>query len=229
MRRLFVMAAALVLVAVPSVRGVDTTIKGERMELLNKGEEVLFSGGVRLDRGNDTLLARTMRTNQNRDRVNVKGDVKLTRKMSSTETWKGFGDAGFYNVTNGTGYLLGGVNRAHLIRTEVVSTAAVKTADIFADRIDFYREGQRAFAKGNVYGKLSDPVTGDVYEFRSEEAEHRGAEGCVVLTGATEKPVVTHVGQKRSKRITGKKIIYYIQSRRLVSTNNAEAVLRQEK
>jgi lipopolysaccharide export system protein LptA len=230
-RRLMVAAAihAAALLAAPASHSVDTTIKGARMELVDKGEEVVFTGGVRLERGTDTVIAKTMRTNKARDRVAVKGDVRLTRLTSATETWKAFGDSGFYNTKDGTGYLVGAVKRAHMTRTEVLSSTSSRYSEIYADRIDFVREGQRAFAQGHVYGKMADPDTGDVYEFNSEEAEHRGDEGRIILTGPTTRPVITQNGPRGFKRVTGKTIIYYIDRRKLISTNNAEAVLQQVK
>lgn len=219
---------ALLLTAL-AVHGVDTTITGGRMEMVDKGQEVRFTGGVKLSRGTDTLVSREMRTNRTRDKVNVKGDVRLTRNASSTETWKAFGDSGFYDTKDGTGYLIGTVKRAHVTRTEVLSSTQTRLTDIYADRINFYREGDRAFAQGNVYGKTIDPKTGDVFEFHSQEAEHLGNEGKVTLTGPTEKPVLTQRTPKGTKRITGKTIIYYIEQRRLISKNSAEAVMLQEK
>jgi len=228
-RRVVFLGAAALFAAVPILYSVTTTISGARMEMIGKGEEVLFTGGVKLVRGTDTLISREMRTNRTRDKVNVKGDVKLIRKLSSTETWKAFGDSGYYDTKDGTGYLLGKVKRAHIMRAEVLSATQTRVTDIWADRIDFEREGQRAFAQGNVYGKTIDPKTGDVLEFRSQEAEHLGQEGKVTLTGPTEKPVLDQTTLKGTKRITGKTIIYYIDERRLISRDTAEAVIRQEK
>jgi lipopolysaccharide export system protein LptA len=218
---------AAVFFAALAVYSIDTTIQGARMELVDKGKEVLFSGGVKLVRGTDTMLAREMRTNQTRDKVNVKGNVRLTREASSTDTWKAFGDLGFYNTKDGTGYLIGTAKRAHVTRTEVVTSTITRLTEIFADRIDFVREGQRAFARGNVYGKTVDPKTGDVYEFQSAEADHFGDDGRVVLRGGPEQPVITSTGPKGTRRVTGKTLIYYIDARRLVSTENAEAVVHE--
>ena len=229
MKRLAVIAAAALFAAAPIVYAVDTTISGGRMEMVDKGQEVRFTGGVKLLRGIDTLTSKEMRTNRTRDKVNVKGNVKLTRNASSTETWKAFGDTGFYDTKEGTGYLIGTVKRARVTRTEIFSSTQTRVTDIFADRIDFYRDGQRAFAQGNVYGKTIDPKSGDVMEFRSQEAEHLGDEGKVTLTGRTEMPVLTQTGVKGTKRVTGKTIIYYIGSQRLISKDSAQAVVVQEK
>lgn len=230
MKRAFVaVLASAAFFAAPVVHGVDTTITGARMELINKGDEVLFSGGVKLDRGIDHVRSRQMRTNKTRDKVTLTGNVRLVRKASSTDTWKAFGDLGFYNTKDGTGYLIGSAKRAHVERTEILSSTMTRVTDIYADRIDFAREGQRAFAQGNVYGRTTDPQTGDVYEFHSQEAEHRGDEKRVILTGPTEKPVLTQTGKKGTRRVTGKTIIYYIDTRRLVAKNAAQAVMRQPK
>jgi lipopolysaccharide export system protein LptA len=227
-KRVALFATAALFAAAPAAHGVDTTISGGRMELVNKGDEALFTGGVTLERGADTLLSREMRTNRARDKINVKGNIRMTRHVSSTETWKAFGDTGFYSTKDGAGYLIGTAKRAHVTRTEIVSSTETRVMDIFADRIDFVREGQRTFAQGNVYGKTIDPKTGDVMEFHSQEAEHLGDEGRVTLTGKTEKPVLTQAGVKGTKRVTGKTIIYYIDTRRLVSKDSAEAVMRQK-
>lgn len=206
----------------------NTTITGERMELLNKGEVVVFSGNVHLVRGDDDMRAAEMKTNKARDRITARGRVRLVRIASATETWKGFGDVGHYETQTGTGYLLGLDKRARMVREEVVSSTETRTMEILADRIDFSREPQRAFARGSVFGTTTDPETGERYEFRAAEAEYRGAERRIILFGEP-RPVLTQSGGPKTRRITGDRIIYYLDQRRLISEGSARAVTREEK
>ncbi|MBV9079775.1 MAG: hypothetical protein JO102_01505 [Elusimicrobia bacterium] len=226
-RDVALLAAALL--AAPLAHGVDTTIKGGRMEILNKGGEAVFTGGVKLDRGTDEMRAEEMRTNRERDKISAKGNVSLFRQTSATETWRAYGESGFYDTKTGDGYLVGKKKQARVIRTEILSSTATRQIEILADRIDFAKEGQRATAKGLVYGKTVDPDTGDLYVFESDQADYQGDDKQIILTGADLMPLLTQTGPKETRRVTGEKIIYYIDSRRLISEGSAQAVLRQEK
>src|SRR4051812_41329151 len=90
------------------VRGEDTVIKGDTMELQDQGQRVLFRGGVKLTRGTDILKAHEMETNKGRDKVTATGNVELFRVLSPSEKLKGYGRKGFYDTNAGEGYLLGG-------------------------------------------------------------------------------------------------------------------------
>jgi lipopolysaccharide export system protein LptA len=207
----------------------DTTITGDRMEFLNKGAEVLFTGGVHLVRGTDDIKASEMRTNKERDKVTAKGDVKLFRQTSATETWRAFGDSGFYDTQSGQGYLKGKRRRqAKLVREEVVTSTITRTIVLFADRIDFSKEPQRAYAVGHVHGETTDPKTGDNYEFDAHEAEYRGDDKRVVLFGKP-RPIVNQPNGPKAKRVTGDRIIYYVDERRMIAEGSARAVLRELK
>lgn len=226
MRRLALSVLLLTLAAAAGAE--DTTITGDRMELVDKGNQVIFSGGVHLVRGPDDMRATEMRTNKTRDKITAKGKVRLVRKASSTETWKGFGDVGHYETDTGTGYLLGTRKQARLIRDAVTESSATQSMDIIADRIDFSREPQRAYARGKVYGKTIDPKSGETYEFYAAEAEYRGSERRVILLGLP-RPVILQTGLRKVRRVTGDRIIYYIDERRLISEGSAQAYTREEK
>ena len=173
----------LLFLGVTSLFGIETTIKGGKMELLKKGEVVLFKEGVRLDRGPDSLKAREMETTNKRDKVKARGDVQFIRHMSSTETLRGFGRSGFYNTQKGEGYLQGGIRRAHLIYQEVITSTQTRRVDIYAKKIDFLRNRSKAIARHKVYGKTTDPESGDKYEFWADKAEYFGDEKKIILTG----------------------------------------------
>ncbi len=227
MKRIFLPALLLLVSAFSAAE--ETTITGDRMELLDKGAQVVFTGGVHLVRGTDDMRAEQMRTNRERNKITATGKVRLIRQESSTETWKGFGDTGHYETDMGTGYLIGGKKKqAKLTRDAVLSSSQTQSMEITADRIDFSREPQRAYARGRVYGKTVDAKTGEIYEFYAAEAEYRGAERRVILLGVPT-PVVTQTGVRKMRRITGERIIYYIDQRRVISEGSARAYTREEK
>jgi lipopolysaccharide export system protein LptA len=203
---------------------VDTTIKGGRMELVNQGESVLFTNGVRLDHGTDQLKSERMRTNKTRDKVDAAGNVRLFRQVSSTETWNGFGESGFYDTKAGSGYLMGSKNDpAHLIRTEILTSTSSRVMHLYAHRIEFYREPQRTIATGQVRGSTMDPQTLDQSEFWSDQADFDGAAKAVTLTGAVQ-PRVRQQNGLNEKTVTGDKIVYSTESQRFLSDGHAQAV-----
>jgi lipopolysaccharide export system protein LptA len=216
---------ALMMAMASSVGAVETRIKGGRMELLNKGDTVAFDGGVRLERGSDTVKADHMTTNGARDKVSAHGNVTLLRLVSSTETWRGYGSSASYDTKTGAGTLIGDKQRAHLIRTTVVvsTTEAVQKMDIFAKRFDFKEGGKHALARGDVYGKSSDPDTGAGYEFWSDEALYDANSRLITLTGSTQ-PKLKQTTSEDFKTVIGDTITYQIDNRKLVSSGNAEAV-----
>jgi lipopolysaccharide export system protein LptA len=217
------------ILSVAPLAAVETRIKGGRMEMINKGETVLFVDGVQLDRGTDRVQANRMETNKQRDQVKTKGNVRLFRQVSSTETWQGFGESGFYNTQNGTGYLLGeGKKKARIVHTEVLSSTVTRVVHLTADRIDFMREAKKATAKGFVQGDSVDQITGDRYEFWSDVADLDGESNKVTLYGASQ-PIVIQTAVEGRRRVRGDKIVYFTESHRLSSEGNAEAVFEDER
>jgi lipopolysaccharide export system protein LptA len=215
--------------SVVSARAVDTTISGGRMELLNKGDKVLFTGGVELNRGADKVLANKMTTNKKRDRVRVEGNVRLYRKISSTETWEGTGASGFYNTVHGSGYLEGAKGvKAHIVHTEILSSTSTRIVHIYADRIDFSRAPQSATATGRVEGKTVDPQTGDHFDFWAEHAFFDGTTKELTLDG-TPQPVVIQTLVDGRRVLKGDKIVYFNETQHMTSEGNAEAVFEDAK
>lgn len=207
--------------------GVDTTIKGGRMELLDKGNKVHFTDNVRLERGSDVLQSREMITNKGRDKVTAKGNVQLLRVVSENEQYRGTGASGFYDTQTGEGYLIGQNPKAHMIYTEVLSATATRHLDVYAERFDFYKTKSDVSADREVYGKTIDPETQNIYEFWSDQAFYNGQSKKVDLTG-TVQPIVKEQGEKGRKDVRGDRITYFLDSRRFISEGNAQAVFIDE-
>jgi lipopolysaccharide export system protein LptA len=218
----------LCLLAPGAARAVDTTITGGRMELLNKGDKILFTGGVVLIRGNDKLTSTQMTTNKKRDKIDVAGNVRLFRRVSSTETWEATGDSGFYNTQQGSGYLIGSAQKAHVVRTEILSSTMSRVVNLYADRIDFAKAKQFATAKGGVQGKSVDPTNGDHYDFWSDQADFDGEASRITLTGEVQ-PLVIQTLEKGRRVIKGDKIVYFQKDQRMISEGHAEAVFEDVK
>jgi len=193
------------------------------MELLNKGETVVFSDGVSLVRSSDTLTADKMVTDKERDKIHAYGDVCLHRKMNDGESWKGYGAEGFYDTKPGTGFLLGKGKQAHLIYNQVLSSTETRKIDLFADRVDFSNPSQIGYAKGNVYGRTVDPGTSDLYEFWSQNAELDKQKNVIILSGRVQ-PLVTQTKGDEKKNIRGDVITYYIDSKKFVAEGKSQAV-----
>lgn len=220
---------AWLFVLATQVSAVDTTITGGRMELLNKGETVLFTGGVELNRGIDRVLANQMKTNKQRDQVTAEGNVRLYRHVSSTETWEGSGDTGFYNTKQGAGYLLGRKTaQAHISHTEILSSTMTRVIHLYGDRIDFSRSPQQVIATGHVAGNTIDPETGDHFDFWADRALFDGDQHAVTLTGESQ-PIAIQTLQTGRRVIKGDKITYFHQSQRMISDGHAQAVFEDVK
>lgn len=198
------------------------------MELINKGQEVVFSGGVKMTQATDVLTAREMRTTQKRDKITAKGDVKLFRQVSATETWKGSGEKGSYDAASGMGTLWGGVNPAAINKSEIVSSTMTRIIDLWGDQIDFFREIKMAKAVGRAQGKTVDPHTGEQYEFWSDQAVYDGKMKVLVLTSKTRARIL-QTGQTSKREVFGRTITYYVDSGRMVSDGEAQAVMVDEK
>ncbi len=208
---------------------VETTIKGGRMELVNKGESVVFSEGVQLDRGGDQLKAKKMKTNRDRSQIYAEGNVQLFRQVSATETWHAYGESGYYDTKAGGGYLTGPEkNKAHVIHTEIITSTSSRVVHLYAYRIDFFREVKNAFAKGAVHGSTVDPSTGEQYEFWSDEANFEGAKNTLTLTGSPQ-PVVIQTLATGKRTVKGDKIVYNTELKTMASEGNAEAIFEDEK
>ncbi len=214
---------AMTLFFLPTGLFAETVIKGGQMELNDKGEVVLFKDGVRLERDGDIVDARQMKTTKKRDKINASGNVKLFRKFSATETWKAFGETGYFETQTNNGYLIGGAKGAHMIRTELLSSTRTRQMDIFATRFDFSDERGHARASGKVYAKTVDPETAAQYEFWSEEADYDEKEKQIVLSGEVQSRVL-QTERKGSKTVTGDTIVYRIDTRGFTSRGRAQAV-----
>jgi len=221
--------AGMTMALTVSTSAVETTVKGGHMELLDKGEKVMFKNGVRLERGDDVVEAQEMITTKERDRVNAYGNVKLFREVSSTETWRGRGNEGYYNTKTGEGFLVGEKEQARLIRTEVLSSTSTRELNVVADRIDFERNENQsgAVAKGRVYTKTIDPDTNNLYEFWAEEAVYDGKEKKLTLTGKKQ-PRVRESGVKGTKNIRGNVIVYRVEEKIFISDGDAVAIFVDE-
>jgi lipopolysaccharide export system protein LptA len=202
---------------------VETTVKGGHMELLEKGEKVLFRDNVRMERGTDVVQANEMVTTKERDKLSARGNVRLFREVSSTETWRGRGAEGFYNTKTGEGYLVGRVEQANLIRTEVLTSTSSREINVLADRIDFERNVSQAVATGRVYTKTIDPETKNLYEFWSDRAVYDGANKMLTLSGDVQ-PRVKETASDGTKIITGNTITYQVERKVFVSDGDAVAV-----
>jgi lipopolysaccharide export system protein LptA len=217
-------AAVLVLMMISTgLLAVETTVKGGHMELLDKGEKILFRDGVKLTRGTDVVTAKEMLTTKERDKVTATGNVKLFRTVSSTENWKGTGSEGFYNTRTGDGYLVKKKNKAELMRTEVISSTVTRHMNVFADRIDFAKESSKAVATGRVYGKTVDPDTNNLYEFWSDRAHYDGSGKKIILSGDSPSRV-RETGERGIRNITGNVITYFMDTKKFISDGDAMAV-----
>jgi lipopolysaccharide export system protein LptA len=177
----------------------ETIIKGAKMEIINKGESMIFSGGVKMLRGDDIVESETMKTNKTRDKIFAEGNVRLFRKTSSTETWQGFGKNGYFDNQSGSAYLTGNGKQAHVIRTEILSSTSSRVTDIYADRIDIFKAKETAKAQGQVSGIGVDPDTKDKFQFNSDVADYDGKLKTLILSGSSQSTLTqTSIDAKRT-------------------------------
>jgi lipopolysaccharide export system protein LptA len=207
-----------------SLYATDTVIKGDTMEVQDRGEKVIFLGHVILDKGADRIWADRMETNKGRDKVFANGNVKLLRHMSSTETINAFGREGMYDTHSGAGFILGQKEQSHVIYSQVLSSTLTRTVDILADRFDFSRATATGTATGNVYGTTFDPETKDLYKFWSDIAVYDNVEKTIHLTGKVQ----PHTEQQNTgieRHMHGNEITYFYESKKFISKGDAMAVI----
>jgi lipopolysaccharide export system protein LptA len=213
----------IVLCFFSQVRAGDTTIKGDTMELIDKGNIVKFKGHVVLHRGTDVLKANHMETTKTREEVKASGRVELLRDLDTGEKLKAFGDRGFFNTTTGDGYLVGEKKLSHVIYHQSVATGT-RVMDVYADRFDFSQTQSTGVATGRVNGTTRDAATGTDYQFWAPKAEiHQGRQQ-VHLTGGDDKARVRQVNESGDREIEGVAITYNLEKRTLHAVGNAQAV-----
>ncbi len=222
MRRTFFLI--LLTLGMTSLRAAETTITGNSMELLDRGEEVLFTGKVKLERGTDVIKAGWMKTSKYKDKVNAKGNVELLRTMPDGEKVKAYGDEAFYNAETGQGHILGTKKKkSHVIYSQVVSATATRTLDMYAHRFDFSENTSTGTARGAVYGISPDVQTGTPYEFWSEKADLDNQKKNIHLTGETQ-PKVRQAIDNGSRTIVGDSIVYSYETKKFEANGRAQAV-----
>ena len=101
------------LVPAAGLRALDapkTIVKGQKMEVIKRGESVAFSGGVTMTRGDDFMSADRMINHEKQGITEACGNVYLRRKDpvhgSQSEAW---GDEGTYDSNQTSGTLRGNV------------------------------------------------------------------------------------------------------------------------
>src|SRR5262245_36469236 len=76
-----------------------TVITGSQMNLLNKGDAVEFVGGVKVVRGNDSLSANKVLSEEKKGMVHAWGDVYLRRDIPDENVrWEAWAQEGAYNT-----------------------------------------------------------------------------------------------------------------------------------
>ena len=219
-------STSLILIAIfPIFIGAaETTISGNTMELVDRGESVLFKGDVKLERGTDVIKADWMQTSKYKDKINAKGQVELQRFMPDGEKIKAFGDTAFFNSKSGEGYILGSRKKlSHVIYTQVVSSTASKTLDMYAKRFDFSENATTGTASGTVYGKSPDEESGMPYEFWSDQADLDNQSKSIRLTGIVQ-PKVKQAFPGGNRTITGDTIVYSYEAKKFQAQGRAQAV-----
>lgn len=117
-------AAAFLLLAAWAAAGAaepdppKTVITGDRMNILDQGDAVEFTGGVKMVRGDDTLTADRMVSDEKNKTVRAWGRVHWRRDVPLEGIrWDVWGDEGFFDSANSSGTLRGKRKQARVRRS----------------------------------------------------------------------------------------------------------------
>jgi hypothetical protein len=119
-----------------------TTITGEKMNILSKGDVIEFSGDVKMVRGEDVLTADRVRMDEKTGLARAWGRVHLTRRQSEEGLlWEAWADAALYDSRASSGTLWGTRDAARLMRSPLKpGPGAPAPFALAADRVTLYQE-----------------------------------------------------------------------------------------
>lgn len=121
-----------------------TVITGSRMNLLNKGDAVEFVGGVKVVRGNDSLSADKVLSEEKNGYVHAWGNVYLRRDVPEENVrWEAWSQEGVYLTDASSATLWNKTSRVKLKRSSLSSVDTVPSRsshlEMKAIRVTFFQ------------------------------------------------------------------------------------------
>lgn len=201
---------------IPLVLAEDTSekvvITGETMELKDRGNTTIFRGGVKLQRGNSTLLGDEMHYNKRKGFVEITGNVLLRFRSPQGETVYAKGKSAEYNEKDGTGHIGG--------NPEIVRTARdeIGQINLYADDLYFDDVKEEVRASGNVH------IIQYQTESRSHEALFKNKEDTLILSGGN--PVLLRKDSESMGEYHGDTITILYRENKVILEKNVRGWIR---
>jgi len=214
-----------------------TIITGNRMEVLEKGDVLIFEGNVRVRRGTDELRANIVKSYEKEYRIEAYGKVKLERYTREGEKWEIWGDRGIWSKIVSSGTIWGDQKQVRILRTlrdnpdDKLKIKAWRL-DIREKSISTISEGTfRATAWRNVYivhHRLTETGKNKKIEETKTWSRKCHFEGdLVTLTGGFggKMPRVLQIVSGEKRYLTGERIIYDVSKKSLVAEGQAKMAM----
>lgn len=238
---------------------VKTVITGARMNLIQKGAAVEFTGGVTMQRGPDLLKADRMVSDEKNGLTQAWGRVYLRRDdPAAGARWEAWSEEAQYAKNLSSGTLWGKKEPARVLRKPLSGEG--EQLEMRGYRITFYEAApvapstspaQVVEAEKRVYVRMEEepekegPPSARVTEIWAGRCEYDGRLSSTTFTGgygdpapesaiAGRDPAFPLARQREDgdvRELTGESVTYMLDERRLLAEGNVRAVIlgREEK
>lgn len=252
--------AAMVAVSTPAVSlstgpvapPPKTVITSKKVQVLQRGRAVEFTGDVTLTREGDRLTADRVVTEEGNTVARAWGHVALSRNSPVENlTWEAWGDEAAYDTSNSSGTLWGVTAPARAARAMILADGKKEVRfQLEAQRITFFQDRSGGVAESSAPLSMAD-AGGGVF-IRSEESAPRprrtelwsgravfdGREGRLTLENGfrpppgfsntmppseSDRPFCRQTVGREIRDVSGEVMTYRPSTRRLVVERNAMA------
>ncbi|MFH1540868.1 MAG: LptA/OstA family protein [Elusimicrobiota bacterium] len=199
-----------------------TTITGDKMRILQKGDILEFLGNVKLVQQNLTICADEMKSNEKTGIVEGCGNITI-HYSSGTENTFAWCDVAEYDKNNGVGIFTGNVKvKKTLHRPSVKKKSELSKSLINTDDIDLTCEKLKIFESGNSFHAIKNvKIIQPQMQTTSNEAFYDTKTKEIFLTGGHPKTVRTD--DKGYFEYSGDKIFLTVDKETVTILGNVKA------
>jgi len=186
-----------------------TTITGDRMKILSKGDVMEFIGNVRFTQRNMEIIADEMKSNDKNGEITGKGNINIIYS-SGTIRAHGWADNAEYNKNTGSGIFYGNVKMKRLLTDNTTNVI-----NMTCDKLEMSDFGDKFHAVKNVRIFQEDA------EMLSDEAFYDQNSDEITLLGGP--PKIIRADEKNYSEYTGDKIILSLSKEILTILGNVKS------
>ncbi|OGS45963.1 MAG: hypothetical protein A2539_06515 [Elusimicrobia bacterium RIFOXYD2_FULL_34_15] len=189
-----------------------TTITGDKMKILSKGDIMEFLGNVKFKQKNLEIIADEMKSNDKNGEITGKGNINIHYSSGMTNI-NGWADEAQYSKNSGSGIFFGNVKMKRFLTnntTDVVNMTCEKLEiSDFGEKfhaikdVKIFQEGTEMLSDEAFYDKKTDELLllgGPPKIIRRDEKNYSEYTGDKIIL-ALEKEILTILGNVQSKMI----------------------------